>query len=91
MCTSYNYRGFIVYHNDKGNNFDHSYISIVNPLLNEKDGHKAHCHVVGNDSYAKKIIDCAVQFRKYGCITNGSISMRDKACRLNGLKIMEKY
>lgn len=91
MCEQYEYRNFIIYHNTKGNKFDSPFISIANPNIRLPDGRNPHCHVTGGDKYAKAIVDLAIQFRKYGCITNGSISMRDKACRLNGLKIMEKY
>jgi hypothetical protein len=91
MYEQYTYKNFTIYHNSRGNKFDAPFISIVNPNIRMNDGHNAHCHVTGGDKYAKQIVDMAIQFRKYGCITHGSISMRDKACRLNGLKIMEKY
>lgn len=90
MCKNYNYKGLIIYVNDKGSRFGTKYYSVVNPHKSNKYGKKLHAHTTSK-GLAKKIIDCYYNLINMG--TPGhqySLYIRNKACRLMGLNIFSK-
>lgn len=80
--TSYNYKGFTIYHNRNSDNFDAEYISIVNLHKTLPDGKNPHCHVINSDQYAKKVVDCAIDISKMGFTHNKQRAIKNKALRL---------
>jgi len=87
-CEKTKYRGYIIYYNEASPTFGSKYISIVNPRLREESGHLAHCHINRGTGNAKKIIDVACDFERTGYTYRRiGMGLRNKACRLTGMKI----
>lgn len=91
MCKSNTYKGFIIYHNKKGDKFDCPYLSIVNQRINKSDGHKVHVHIQASEKTAKLIIDCGLDIihKGFTCRTRDRV-IKNKAMRLIGLDIRSR-
>lgn len=79
------YRGLDIYENERGEKFDTPYFTVVNKLGNKEH----HCHA-NTFNAAKKIIDCFHKIKK-GMPIRGSLTSRNKACRLLNTYVEMKY
>ncbi len=89
MCKSENYRGLIIYENNKGSRFGTTYYTVVNPNKIDKNGKALHAHG-SNYNLAKKIADCYNALIKYGKADGFKRSVKNKAMRLAGYYILMK-